>query len=194
MSKSPSVPATVLTVGHSARSLEEFLQLLKAHAVTLLADVRKMPRSRKNPQFNRETLPDELAKVGIRYTDMPALGGLRKPRPDSVNTGWRNHSFQGYADYMQTPAFAEAIETLMDAARKQRVAIMCAEAVPWRCHRSLIADALLARGVPVEDIYTPTRRRPHVLTPWARVEGARVTYPPEHGDADAGVLFRQKPT
>jgi uncharacterized protein (DUF488 family) len=184
-------PEVVLTVGHSDRSLEDFLHLLRSHDVTLVADVRKMPRSRHNPQFNSDSLPKELAKVGVGYQVFPGLGGLRKAQADSVNTGWRHRSFRAYADYMQTPAFAEALEELIERARSQRVAIMCAEAVPWRCHRSLIGDALLVHGIGVEDIYSAERRRPHVLTSFAKVDGIRITYPEPAGDEAAGELFRQ---
>ncbi len=171
----------VLTIGHSTRTLEALLHLLQAHAVKRLVDVRTVPRSRHNPQFNRDTLPEALCAAGIRYTHMPGLGGLRHPRADSVNAAWRNDSFRGFADHMQTPEFATSLEALIEPARKERLAIMCAEAVPWRCHRSLIADALVARGISVRHIMTPTRAEPHTVTPWARVEGKSVTYP---GEAD----------
>jgi uncharacterized protein (DUF488 family) len=184
MSKQPTL---VLTIGHSNHPLEEFLAILKTHEVQELIDVRTIPRSRHNPQFNRDSLPAELKKAGIIYVGMPELGGLRKPKADSANAGWRNPSFQGYADYMQTPEFKEGLKRLIARARKGRVAIMCAEAVPWRCHRSLIADALLVHRLAVEDIYGLGKRRPHKLTPWAHVEGKRITYPP---GADAGELFR----
>ncbi|HEY3353141.1 MAG TPA: DUF488 domain-containing protein [Polyangia bacterium] len=173
----PAPPPLVLTVGHSTRSLEELIALLHAHEVRLLADVRTVPRSRTNPQFNRETLPAALAAAGIDYVHLPALGGLRHARPDSTSLAWRNASFRGYADYMQTPEFAAAVADLVARARGARLAIMCAEAVPWRCHRSLVADALTARGVGVEHIVSPKRRDPHRLTPFARVAGERVTYP-----------------
>lgn len=173
----PEGPPVVLTIGHSTRTLPVFLEMLRSHGVKRLVDVRTVPRSRHNPQFNRETLPEALSAAGIRYTHMPGLGGLRHPRADSANTAWRNDSFRGFADYMQTPEFATNIEALIERARKERVAILCAEAVPWRCHRSLIADALVARGVAVEHILSATRTQPHLLTPWARVEGESVTYP-----------------
>ena len=159
--------------------------MLQAHGVATLVDVRSVPRSRHNPQFNREAMPGPLAAAGIAYLHMPALGGLRHPRPDSPNTGWRNLSFRGYADYMLTPAFAAALEELiaLDGGRG-RTAAMCAEAVPWRCHRSLIADALTVRGVGVEHILSETVRKPHALTPFARVEGDRLTYPAEQPGLD----------
>jgi uncharacterized protein (DUF488 family) len=165
------------TVGHSNRSIGEFLDILRAHRIDLLADVRTVPRSRHNPQFNRETLPGSLAAAGIDYLHMPALGGLRHPRKDSANTGWRNESFRGYADYMQTPEFAAAIGELSNAAAGRRTAVMCAEAVPWRCHRSMIADALVVRGVPVFHIMSDVRADPHKLTSFARLDGDRLTYP-----------------
>lgn len=140
-------------------------------------DVRTIPRSRHNPQFNRDTLPETLGRVGIEYLHLAELGGLRKARADSTNTGWRNLSFRGFADYMETPAFEKGLAQLMAAARTRRIAIMCAEAVPWRCHRSLIGDALVARGAGVFVLSSVTRAQPHKMTPFARVEGARVSYP-----------------
>ena len=165
------------TIGHSTRPIEEFVGILKAHRIRRLIDVRTVPRSRHNPQFNRENLPASLEAAGIQYKHMPGLGGLRRPRPDSINTGWRNASFRGFADYMQSPPFAENLEKLIALAREEPAAIMCAEAVPWRCHRSLIADALVARGIAVEEILSATNARPHSLTPFARVQGTQVTYP-----------------
>lgn len=175
--KPPNQSQVVLTVGHSTRTLKEFVVLLLAHGVKQLIDVRTIPRSRHNPQFNRDRLPRPLQKAGIRYRHMAGLGGLRHARRDSINTAWRNASFRGFADYMQTPEFQEALDQLIELAKKRRTAIMCAEAVPWRCHRSLIGDALLVRGVRVEEIASPTRTRPHVLTPWARVKRKRLSYP-----------------
>ncbi len=170
-------PLVILTVGHSTRTIEDFLALLKSHGVEHLVDVRTIPRSRHNPQFNVESLPASLAASGIGYTHLKGLGGLRHALKDSANTGWRNASFRGYADYMQTGEFASSLAELMDLASQKRVAIMCAEAVPWRCHRSLIADALLVRGALVEHISSPKQARPHQLTPWAKVDGTRITYP-----------------
>jgi uncharacterized protein (DUF488 family) len=167
----------IFTVGHSTRSAEEFVVLLKAHRIELLVDVRTVPRSRHNPQFNRDTLPETLHRAGIEYLHLAALGGLRKPRADSTNAGWRNLSFRGFADYMETPEFEKGLDRLMDAAKGGRVAIMCAEAVPWRCHRSLIADALVARGVEVFELSSLTHAQPHRMTPFARVEGTQVSYP-----------------
>jgi uncharacterized protein (DUF488 family) len=167
----------MMTVGHSNRPLDTFIELLRAHGVATLADVHTVPRSRSNPQFNRETLPQALAAAGIRYLHLPELGGLRHPRKDSTNTGWRNLSFRGNADYMQTPEFGVALAGLEQLDRSGLVAIMCAEAVPWRCHRSLIADALAARGVAVRHILSLTKSGPHAMRPFARVEGGSVTYP-----------------
>jgi uncharacterized protein (DUF488 family) len=183
-----SHPLKVLTIGHSTRTLAELIEMLQAQGVTRLVDVRTVPRSRHNPQFNRETLPEALAAVGIGYSHMPALGGLRHPRTDSLNTAWRNDSFRGFADYMQTPEFAAALDALIDLARQEQIAIMCAEAVPWRCHRSLIADTLVARGISVEHILMSPQTQPHALTPWARVEGNQVTYPAgaESGERGSG--------
>jgi uncharacterized protein (DUF488 family) len=167
----------VLTIGHSTRSIDEFIEILKAHQVERLIDVRTVPRSRHNPQYNLESLPHALQAAGIQHTHMPGLGGLRKPLEDSANLGWRNASFRGYADYMQTPEFEANLQKLMETARRERVAVMCAEAVHWRCHRSLIADALLARGIPVEHVQNAARRQPHKLTSFAIVEGEKVKYP-----------------
>ena len=169
--------ADVYTIGHSTRPLADLLTLLEAHGIEGLIDVRTMPRSRKNPQFNRENLPAPLAAAGIEYDHKKELGGLRHPRKDSTNLGWRNESFRGYADYMETPEFEAAIEWLIERAAARRVAIMCAEAVPWRCHRSLIADALVARGHRVEHIMTASRRDPHAVTSFAVIEGDSVQYP-----------------
>ena len=174
-----SRPGVVLTIGHSNRSLEDFLQLLLAHRVTLLVDVRKLPGSRKNPQFDQDRLSQALREAGIGYLHVPGLGGLRRRTLNSPNSGWRNASFQAFADYMLTDEFERSLTELTERARDERVALMCAEAVPWRCHRSLIADALLVRGIPVEDIFTATRVEPHVLHSFARVEGTRITYPPQ---------------
>ena len=174
------------TIGHSTRPLEEFITLLRAHDVTLVADVRTVPRSRHNPQYNRETLPTALAAAGVGYRHLAALGGLRHTTAASVNTGWPNASFRGYADYMQTPDFDAGLAELLDLARHDTVAIMCAESVPWRCHRSLIADALTVRGIGVADIIGPGRAQPHHMTPFAHVEGLRITYPPEAETPETG--------
>jgi uncharacterized protein (DUF488 family) len=170
----------VLTIGHSTRTLGEFIALLEAHAVSLVVDVRTVPRSRHNPQFNKDALPGSLKEAGVGYFHMPGLGGLRHAKTSSLNIGWRNASFRGYADYMQTPEFDEQIDHLIELAKTDRIALMCAEAVPWRCHRSLIADALTVRGIRTEDIMSLTQRRLHTLTPFARVRGSNVTYPAEN--------------
>jgi len=164
------------SVGHSTRSLEELTALLHEHEVTLLADVRTIPGSRRMPHFSRAALASALPERGVDYVHLPELGGLRRPRPDSPNTAWRNPGFRGYADYMMEPGFRDALERLVEVGRDRRVAIMCAEAVPWRCHRSLIADALLVRGLEVCHILGPGSARLHVLTPFARVERGRLTY------------------
>ena len=169
---------TVFTVGHSTLPIERFLALLAAYGIEQLADVRTVPRSRRNPQFNAETLRDSLQSAGISYVPFRELGGLRKPRPDSQNSGWRNESFRGYADYMQTQEFADGVARLVDLAAQRRTAIMCAEAVPWRCHRSLVADALAVRDVGVVEILSETSYRDHAMTPFAHVSGTTVTYPP----------------
>jgi uncharacterized protein (DUF488 family) len=169
----------VLTVGHSTRPLGEFIALLKAHSVARLIDVRTVPRSRHNPQFNRDTLAAALAATGIGYEHVAGLGGFRRTHPGSPNTGWRNMSFRGYADYMQTPEFADRLADLIAGARRERLVLMCAEAVPWRCHRSLIADALLVHGLRVEEIVSGTRRQVHALTPFAKVSDLLITYSPE---------------
>ena len=166
-----------MTVGHSTRSIEDFLELLTAHGVELVVDVRTVPRSRHNPQFNSDTLPGALAGGGIEYLHMPGLGGLRHARKDSPNTAWRNASFRGYADYIQTPEFAGNLAELLKRTEGRRAAVMCAEAVPWRCHRSLIADALTAQGKAVKHIMSAATADAHKLTPFARVEGTQVTYP-----------------
>lgn len=184
MSKQPSPqdaawPSnTIFTVGHSTLPIERFTAVLAAFGIERLADVRTVPRSRRNPQFNSDALRDSLRKEGIDYVPLGELGGLRKPRADSPNAGWRNESFRGYADYMQTEQFAGGLERLIELSRDRRTAIMCAEAVPWRCHRSLVADALLVRGIEVVEILSATGYREHALTPFARVAGTKLTYPP----------------
>jgi hypothetical protein len=170
---------TIFTIGHSTHTLEEFVAMLKAHDLAQLVDVRTIPKSRRVPQFNSESLAETLPARGIDYIHLKALGGLRHARKDSVNSGWRNASFRGYADYMGTEEFQQGIDRLLELARAKRTAIMCAEAVPWRCHRSLIGDALLIRGVHVEDIMSATSTREHELTPFAKVSGLEITYPAE---------------
>ena len=188
-----STPA-VLTVGHSTRPLDEFLALLLAHEVTRLVDVRTVPRSRHNPQFNADSLPSALEAVGIAYEPAPGLGGFRRTQPGSPNAGWRNLSFRGFADYMQTPEFSEHLEGLLGRASRERIALMCAEAVPWRCHRSLIADVLVVRGIPVEEILDGARRRVHTLTPFARMDGTAITYPPSPNGETPDIFRRDRGT
>jgi uncharacterized protein (DUF488 family) len=167
----------IFTIGHSTLPIDKFLDMLEAHGIRQLVDVRTIPKSRRNPQFGQDQLAASLEQHGIRYVHLPGLGGLRHARKDSINTGWKNASFRGYADYMQTPAFAQNLAQLIELAAAGPTAIMCAEAVPWRCHRSLIADALTARGITVEHILSATSRKSHTYTPFARVEGESVTYP-----------------
>ena len=167
----------ILTIGHSTRTLPEFVEMLKAYHVTLVVDVRSVPRSRHNPQFNKETLPNALKLEGVSYVHMPGIGGLRRPKSDSVNTAWDNKSFRGYADFMQTKEFIEQLLDLIAFARENHVAVMCAEALPWRCHRSVIADALVVRNVKVEHIISKDSTIRHTLTEWAHVEGTKITYP-----------------
>jgi len=168
----------IYTIGHSTRSLEELVEALRSFGVRTLVDIRTVPRSRHVPQFNAENLRRTLPNRRIRYRHMKALGGLRKPRRDSTNTAWRNTGFRGFADYMETGEFAQALEALRALSREAGpAAIMCAEAVPWRCHRSLVADALTAQGDEVVDIMGPGKSRPHTLAPWARVDRRRVSYP-----------------
>ena len=173
----------MFTIGHSTLPIEVFVGALQDNGVALLVDVRTIPQSRHNPQFGAEALSASLRSAGIVYRWMQALGGLRKARKDTVNTGWQNASFRGYADYMQTEAFQNALKKLMGLEKETVAAIMCSEAVPWRCHRSLIGDALLVRGHSVENIFVSpagkSTRKPHTLTPFARVEGTRLWYPGE---------------
>ncbi|MFL6711050.1 MAG: DUF488 family protein [Massilia sp.] len=172
-------PPPVFTIGHSTRPIADFIALLQQNGVTCLLDIRTVPKSRHNPQFCKDELSASLSAAGIEYRYLPGLGGLRKTRKDSSNTGWRNLSFRGYADYMQTEEFATNVQDLITLGAAQPCALMCAEAVPWRCHRSLVADALLVRGVPVEEIIDAKPPRLHKMTPFAHVEGLTITYPPE---------------
>lgn len=167
----------VCTIGHSNRTIESFIDLLCENKINHVLDVRTVPRSLHNPQFNRDILPISLATVGIAYSHITGLGGLRHAHASSINTGWHNASFRGYADYMQTAEFADNVESVVQLARTERCVLMCAEAVPWRCHRSMIADALLVRGIDVEDIINSHGRKPHLLTPFAQVNDTQITYP-----------------
>jgi uncharacterized protein (DUF488 family) len=169
----------IYTIGHSTRPIDEFIALLRNAGVSLVADIRTIPRSRHNPQFEGDALRAALEAHGIGYAHLPALGGLRHAHRDSRNAGWRNASFRGFADYMQTPEFEEGLADLRALASECVVALMCAEAVPWRCHRSLVADALTVRGAAVEHITGAGRTNAHHITPFARVDGTRITYPAE---------------
>lgn len=168
---------TIFTIGHSTHPTEEFIGILKAHGIRRLVDVRTIPKSRHNPQFWGDVLAGDLRAEGITYRHVKALGGLRHRRKDSPNGAWRNASFQGYADYMLTDAFNTAVDDLLQRGHRNDLVIMCAEAVPWRCHRSLIGDALLVRGAKVMDIFSATSAKPHTLTSFARVRGTEITYP-----------------
>jgi uncharacterized protein (DUF488 family) len=171
----------IFTIGHSTHPFDEFVAMLKAHGIEAIADVRRYPRSRKWPWFNDEALKEELPRRGIAYLAFAELGGRRRPRADSVNTAWRSESFRGYADYLQTPEFQQGLQRLEQEARQKVIVIMCAEAVPWRCHRSLIADALVVRGWEVNDVMSRTAAPRHELTKFAKVQGKTLTYPGEQG-------------
>lgn len=175
----------IFTIGHSTHPIETFIEMLRGSQVERLADIRTIPRSRHNPQFAGEALSESLSQVGIDYVYLPKLGGLRRTSKDSPNKGWRNTSFRGYADHMQTLEFAEGLEELLQLAQEKTTAIMCAEAVPWRCHRSLVADALIVKGVVVKDIMTVTSVKPRKLNPMAVVEGEAITYPVDTSAAAA---------
>jgi uncharacterized protein (DUF488 family) len=172
---------TIYTIGHSNRPIDEFIQLLRIFEIKLVVDIRTIPRSRHNPQYGQIALQASLESAGVGYTYLKNLGGLRHGNPNSVNMGWRNESFRAYADYMQTPAFNTAIAELIRLAEKVPTAIMCAEAVPWRCHRSLVGDALLVRGIRVVDIISAASAREHSLTAFAQVNGTHIVYPPTGG-------------
>jgi len=171
-------PNVILTIGHSTLPIDRFIAILKVYSVECVADIRTIPRSRRNPQFNDAALAATLTAQHIEYLPLQSLGGLRRARKDSPNSAWRNESFRGYADYMQTAAFEAGLENLLQVAQKKRAAMMCAEALPWRCHRALVADALEVRGIPVIDILSANNYRAHKLTPFAHVQGTQITYPP----------------
>lgn len=185
-----SMSLELWTIGHSTRPIDEFIVLLKAHGIQLLVDVRTIPFSRRNPQFHQEALAQSLREAGLQYRHMPALGGRRKSRQDSINAGWRNQGFQGYADYMQTQEFWDAVEELVDIGQQSPSAVMCAEAVPWRCHRSLIADALVIRGWTVQHIISVSSLKTHILTPFAKAGAGRLTYPAENDSGSNLPLFK----
>jgi uncharacterized protein (DUF488 family) len=178
--KPASEPFTIFTIGHSTHPIDEFIALLKTYGIEQLVDVRTVPKSRHVPQFNSEALASALSEHGIGYVHLKELGGLRHAKKDSINTGWRNASFRGYADYMASNKFEQGIDRLIEIAKAKRTVIMCAEAVPWRCHRSLVGDALLVRGSAVEDIMSATSVRPHKLTEFAKVDGQQITYPADN--------------
>jgi uncharacterized protein (DUF488 family) len=167
---------TVWTIGHSTRSLDEFLDLLAASDIEAVADVRRFAGSRRYPHFNQDALRNALAAIDVEYVPLPELGGRRRPRPDSHNTVWRNESFRGYADYMETEAFRAAIGRLLELAHRRRTAILCAEAVWWRCHRALIADYLRARGVCVRHILDAKKSEIHPYTSAARLKNGELFY------------------
>jgi len=171
------MPTVVYAIGHSTRTIEAFTEILQAHSISRLVDIRTIPKSRHNPQFNEDELKRSLEDRGITYMHFRELGGLRKAKKDSVNTGWQNASFRGFADYMQTREFASAIRKLMQLAKQGQVAIMCAEGNPFRCHRSLVADALTVRKVRVLHISSKTSAREHTMTKFARISGTKITYP-----------------
>ncbi len=169
--------SVIFTVGHSTHPIQDFISLLATYEIRRLVDIRTIPKSRHNPQFNEPELRESLQAHNISYTRMASLGGLRRTSSRSVNTGWRNASFRGYAEYMQTEEFKTGIEQLREFADEETCAIMCAEAVPWRCHRSLVADALLIRGERVKHIYDAHTAKDHQLTPFAKVDGVNIIYP-----------------
>lgn len=176
----------IFTIGHSTRAIEEFIELLRMHEITQLVDIRTIPKSRRNPQHGQDQLEPSLQQAGISYVYLKALGGLRSKAKESVNDAWENASFRNYADYMQTDAFVEGIDELIALAEERVTAIMCAEAVPWRCHRRLVSDALLVRGVDSCEIISATSERLHTMTPFAVVDGLTITYPKQTEDDQSG--------
>ena len=193
MAKEPSL--AIFTIGHSTRTIDEFIDLIKTFDVILIVDVRTVPRSRHNPQFNKETLPNTLKSYSIKYIHMPEIGGLRRPKRDSINLAWKNSSFRGYADYMQTKEFIDNLLKIVALSRENCIALMCAEALPWRCHRSLISDALVVRHVKVQHIISAISLISHQLSEMAQVEGTKITYPlyrketPQRTLSDFGALL-----
>lgn len=170
----------ILTIGHGTKSIDEFISLLKTYEIQRIVDVRTIPKSMHNSQFNKEILPKSLKKVRIGYIHIKGLGGLRHAKKDSVNMAWRNASFRGFADYMQTEDFKKNIERLIKIAKQKKIAIMCAESLHWRCHRSLIADALQVHGIKVKHVMNQKNYNEHKLTPWAKTKDSQVTYPADH--------------
>ena len=178
MAKAPSrKPQPVFTLGHSTLPFEKFVTLLKAHGARRVIDIRTIPRSRHNPQYDQKSFSSSLRKSGLEYVHLKDLGGLRKPKADSQNSAWRNASFRGYADYMQTPEFENGLEKAIRLSQEKVSALVCAEALPWRCHRSLVSDAFVIRGIPVEHIFSNSRSEAHELTDFAKVRGTKITYP-----------------
>jgi uncharacterized protein (DUF488 family) len=171
------VTPIIFTIGHSTRTADEFAALLDAHGVRQIADVRTIPQSKRHPHFSRDALDGFLAARGILYRHFPALGGLRRPRPDSINTAWQHPGFRGYADHMQTAEFQRGLHDLAQFALQGPTSVLCAEAVWWQCHRRLLADALVVRGIPVRHILSPAEPKPHELSEFAREEGGGVIYP-----------------
>jgi uncharacterized protein (DUF488 family) len=176
---SPRLPLTIFTIGHSTRPIDLFLELLQSNGVEQLIDIRTIPKSRRHPQFSDQALAASLQAVPIGYFHMKELGGLRHAKKESINTAWRNAGFRGYADYMQTGEFAAALERALELAQAAPTALMCAEALPWRCHRSLVSDALITRGVRVLEIIDSLKPKEHTLTTFAQVRGTQITYPGE---------------
>ena len=167
----------IYALGYSTRTISDFMKILNAHSIKLVADIRKIPKSRYNPQFNETSLKRSLHRHDIKYCHLPGLGGLRKTVKDSMNLGWRNASFRGYADYMQTPAFKKELDQLIVLGKKQTTVIMCAEGNPFRCHRLLVADALLIRGIKVLQISSIKSAKEHKLTSFAKINGMQISYP-----------------
>ena len=168
---------SIFTIGHSTHTIEEFIELLQTHGIQEVVDVRSIPKSRHNPQFNADTLKQSLQQVRIKYKHLKKLGGLRHTKKDSINLGWHNTSFRGFADYMLTPEFEKGLQALIKIATAKVTVIMCAEAVPWRCHRSLIADALIKKGWLVRDIMSRTSAKRHILTSFLKVRKGQIIYP-----------------
>jgi len=181
---------TIFTIGHSTHPIERFIELLQSNGVKQLLDIRTIPKSRHNPQFDSNALAASLRAAHIRYVHLKELGGLRHAHRDSVNRGWRNASFRGYADYMQTPEFEAALARAIELAQARPTALMCAEAVPWRCHRSLVADALTVRSIRVLEIVSSAEPKEHQLTPFARVRGNDITYPAEQASCRVEIHHR----
>ena len=177
----------IFTVGHSNRTIQDFLEILESYKLKLVIDIRTVPKSRHNPQFEIKKFGKTLARHGIEYVHMSGLGGFRHSLKNSVNKAWRNSAFRGYADYMQTKDFAKNLKRLIARSKRKRLVMMCAEAVPWRCHRSLVGDALLVHGLLVEDIFSKSSHRPHHMTSFAKVRGTKLTYPPDPSETSPAI-------